>query len=326
MLCILLATIVSAFFLLPSALGQGALTPPGAPTPTMKSLDQIESRTPISSLPFTITNSGSYYITTNLFGTFGITIQSNVPDVTLDLNGFAMIGGIGAGNAISATIFPGTNCVVKNGSIRNWFGGVSTGPSSRVEQLQVSSCSSFGISIGDDSVVRHCTIINNSSGMAVGFRSLVEDCLVSSNSASRAITIQSGSTVTGCIVAANAGTGIFANGGLCVISSCNLENNALDGIRVSDHSSVQENTVIGPGTTLGTNACIHATSQANRIEANHVASSQIGIKIDNQNNLIIRNSAFFNGTNYFIPSANNLVGPTNSGFNITNNAWANFSL
>jgi len=45
---------------LPRAFAQGSLTPPGAPAPTMKSLDQIEPRTPISSLPFTISSSGSY--------------------------------------------------------------------------------------------------------------------------------------------------------------------------------------------------------------------------------------------------------------------------
>jgi len=40
---------------------QGPLTPPGAPAPTMKTLAQIETRTPISSAPFTISQSGSYY-------------------------------------------------------------------------------------------------------------------------------------------------------------------------------------------------------------------------------------------------------------------------
>jgi len=33
-----------------SAFAQGPLTPPGTPAPTMKSLDQIEPRTPIASL------------------------------------------------------------------------------------------------------------------------------------------------------------------------------------------------------------------------------------------------------------------------------------
>ena len=76
-----------------SAFAQGSLTPPGAPAPTMKTLQQVEPRTPISALPFTISNSGSYYLTANLTGAAGsdgITILAS--DVTLDLNGFTMTG------------------------------------------------------------------------------------------------------------------------------------------------------------------------------------------------------------------------------------------
>src|SRR5579871_6315611 len=71
---------------------QGSLTPPGAPAPTMKTLSQIERRTPISSIPYTISGPGSYYVTTNLTGgggsTNGITISSG--NVIIDLNGFSI--------------------------------------------------------------------------------------------------------------------------------------------------------------------------------------------------------------------------------------------
>ena len=90
LILLLLSTLNSQ---LPTSFAQGSLTPPGAPAPTMKSLAQIEPRTPISSLPFTITNAGSYFLTTNLTGqagTNGITISAD--HVTIDLNGFAIIG------------------------------------------------------------------------------------------------------------------------------------------------------------------------------------------------------------------------------------------
>src|SRR4051794_19502095 len=56
---------------------QGPLTPPGAPTPTMKSLDQVRSTgiainatntPPDASNLFVIANPGSYYLTGNLTG------------------------------------------------------------------------------------------------------------------------------------------------------------------------------------------------------------------------------------------------------------------
>src|SRR5580704_7915636 len=82
--CALLAILNFQF---PTAFGQGSLTPPGAPAPSMKSLDQIQPRTPISS-PVAITQPGSYYLTTNIVGAFSLTILTS--DVTLDLNGFTI--------------------------------------------------------------------------------------------------------------------------------------------------------------------------------------------------------------------------------------------
>src|SRR6478735_5297203 len=81
-----------------TAFGQGALTPPGAPAPTMKSLDQVEARTIVNSTntpgdasnTFIISAPGSYYLTGNLTGVSGKSgIQINADDVSLDLNGFS---------------------------------------------------------------------------------------------------------------------------------------------------------------------------------------------------------------------------------------------
>jgi hypothetical protein len=56
----------------------------------MKTLDQIESRIPISTAPFIITAAGSYYLTTNLTVNTGDAIIIETNGVTLDLKGFTI--------------------------------------------------------------------------------------------------------------------------------------------------------------------------------------------------------------------------------------------
>ena len=83
--------LLPVFFTSTNALSQGSLLPSGGPAPTMKSLDQIEPRAPISSLPHTITASGSYYVVSNLVSSGdGISIETG--NVTVDLNGHTLKG------------------------------------------------------------------------------------------------------------------------------------------------------------------------------------------------------------------------------------------
>ncbi|HMP77670.1 MAG TPA: right-handed parallel beta-helix repeat-containing protein [Kiritimatiellia bacterium] len=175
------------------ASAQGPLDPPGSPSPSMKSLAEIEPRTAITSLPFTVTNPGSYYLTGSLTllltNQHGITIAAN--NVTIDLGGFALIGpGAGFRNAISQDVFNYSNATVRNGSAVNWGPAGQraislAGSAALVENIAVRQ-SSGGISVGLGSIVRNCRIENNVSdsilyGIVAATGSIVENCTVQNN-------------------------------------------------------------------------------------------------------------------------------------------------
>jgi hypothetical protein len=69
---------------------------------------------------------------------------------------------------------------------------------------------------------------------------------------------------------------------------------------------IRENVCSNNGNN-GDGAGIHALAGDNRIEANNVVENDRGIDVDLPGNLILRNSAAFNTTNYDI-AANNVFG------------------
>ncbi len=195
--------LVLVFSSLPLAVfGQGSLTPPGAPAPTMKTLAQVEPRTPISSAPVTITNSGSYYLTTNLTVTSGDAITIGTNGVTLDLNGFTISSTAPSGNGFAIRVMDRlSNITIYNGHIRSSFtndagtysgsgfdhgiahwGNVADQPDNvRVSGVTVSGCRLSGICLGRkrSALVESCTV--QSVGMYGIFAgtirgSIAQDC------------------------------------------------------------------------------------------------------------------------------------------------------
>jgi hypothetical protein len=167
---------------------QGNLTPPSAPGPSMRTLEQLEPRRPISSLPYTINMQGSYYLTTNLTGqagTNGITILSD--NVSLDLNGFALIGVTGSLAAIR--IDPDNtrrNIAIHNGTICGWGQwGIYGHFGEYLIIHDVFACSNgvYGISAGSGSIVTRCTSMgHSSSGFWLYSGSMITECIARKNS------------------------------------------------------------------------------------------------------------------------------------------------
>lgn len=174
------------------AFGQGSLIPPGAPAQTMKSLDQVQPRTPIAFAGYGIYLPGSYYLTTNVVGFAGANgINIICDNVTIDLNGFTLQGVSGSQSGINIS-GANTNIIVRNGVIRDWGGsGVNGGLSSQnliAAHLIVSGNVVNGIQ-GNNCVISDCSIQNNQwNGIAVvgNGSSVIGNTLNGNNSANHA--------------------------------------------------------------------------------------------------------------------------------------------
>jgi hypothetical protein len=221
---------------------QGSLTPPGAPTPTMKSLDQIEARAPISSAPFTIGSSGSYYLTNNLSVASGNAITINANGVTLDLNGFTISSTAGSATGTAVVLNSGLhNIAILNGCIDSGVtvsGGLYSGSgfaygisytgtapvNVRVSGVSVSGILYDGISLGLNSTIIQSCVVDTAGNMGLYASSVLDSVAtncglgVEANYANNCRGVSSGSgygvfafhSAINCYGNSSTGTGLFA--------------------------------------------------------------------------------------------------------------------
>ena len=256
----------------------GSLNPPPGPvTGTMKTLDEVEARTPISTFGITISTSGSYYFTQNLdvaaCGGHGIVIDAD--DVTLDLNGFTLshtfncsLDGIHVSGARR-------NIAIMNGTVRGFSNDgvdLSTALNSRVSDLNLfenGQTAGEGLQSGEGSYVVRCTAENNGGrGIVVGASSTIRNCtaqnngnvgfLVNQSSTISHCSAQSNqingfhvvnSTITHCTAGNNTGAGVNGNGILIsqgLVADCTTHDNQGDGIEAFN-SLVHGNTSFSNG-------------------------------------------------------------------------------
>lgn len=162
--------------------GQGPLTPPGAPAPSLKSLAQIDPGTPISSAGTSISAPGYYYLTGNLTATGnGLVVNASGSGAVIDLRGFT-ISTPSATTGSGVLLGGGTsNVVVRNGQIRGHYQYGIDGrgnTSCTFENLLVGESDASGLTIGQLGRVRDCTVLG--VGTSAGFAGLVAEdhCLI----------------------------------------------------------------------------------------------------------------------------------------------------
>jgi hypothetical protein len=174
------STFTALLLLVLPALGfaQGALAPTAAPGPTMKTLTQIEPRTPLgstagSTTTLTVNAAGTYVLMGNVTVTTGDAIVITADNVTLDLNGFTLAStaatpagyGIRLGQT-SPAVKTASNARIFNGRVNaaKFAHGVAVDGASFgiiLSDISVAGATQAGLNAGTTgSEVNRCTVSN----------------------------------------------------------------------------------------------------------------------------------------------------------------------
>jgi parallel beta-helix repeat protein len=307
----------------------GDLNPPsGAVAPTMKTLEQVESRTAIpgglNQPTYTITEPGSYYLTGNRVTTSSGLYESIVVEasnVTIDLNGFSIImqnSFMQHGVYIADTNENAahSNITVKNGTLSGAFSdsplAMGNGVACRVQNVTVRGATgATGIEIGRGGVVTDSIVENCNTGFSGNHATFV-NCTATYNQTTGFSLYQS--VARECDARFNGDFGFVANT-RCVI----------------ERSSAMDNDPGGPG------AGIYVFGDGSRIDNNTLSGGYYGVFLHNAatNSFVTRNAVRIgNGAPFAMNGqvagnfpnnhvAQILTDPTNQF--TTTNPWANFA-
>ncbi|OGV40590.1 MAG: hypothetical protein A2X46_19015 [Lentisphaerae bacterium GWF2_57_35] len=304
----ILIVVLSFAFMVLSAYAQGPIVPTNGPGLSMKTLDQVEARIPISSIPTVLNQPGSYYFTGSLSMTSAAHgIQISADQVTVDLNGYSLFG---TTNATRSGIFVSglrKNIVVKNGALAGWgWDGVDiyNSDNGRVEAIQVkdvgltairlgfngqaNDCQVLGSRIGlysfDACSARRCQVFNTrENGFELGTRAIVEDCQ-----------------------AFNCGTNGIYVGDESVVKNCHVVSNRVNGITLGNRCEASGNHANRNGLS-GSGAHILCRGNQNLVERNQLNEiSDAVIRARGSDNVIADNVVLDTLTTYDLSATNSI--------------------
>jgi hypothetical protein len=272
LLVLILAVGIGIVAILASGARGGPLDPTAPPSST---LPQIEPRMPIDHVPFTISQTGSYYLTGNLAVAFvgqnGITVNAN--HVSIDLNGFQLLGAGTTGTGILVGPGPLYGLALKNGALGGWnlaidaangrqdefsdlalsgnAGGIQIGDGSEAWRINSSYNTGTGIILGSHDAVSDSVIVGDGIGIyasasANGGQILTN--IVEGNNGLYGIAVSgTGWRVEGNNVAHNGGSGILVNGTENVVVRNTMTQNSLgNSIAAGNYGPIEGGPVTNP--------------------------------------------------------------------------------
>jgi len=294
----------------------GPLNPPsGSVASTYKTLSEVEPRIAINSTNttgngtyvFIITQPGSYYLPTNVTvpsGKNGILVSAS--RVSIDLNGFAIMGSAGSLEGITTGGGSPSHVKLKNGTVATCGASginLSMVPACLIENVAVTANKIYGLYLGNNTQVIHCSASNNTDA---GFNStggvIYRDCASYWNG-SGYLSSQS-DFYERCVAQSNTGVGFNIAVDTKIIN-CQSIGNGSQGIVCANDNWIVGCQVHGNGGA--SMAGIWANGVYNHIESNDVVNNGYGIYAGSANNFIYRNKVGSSSqANFYIVPGNHV--------------------
>jgi hypothetical protein len=139
--------------------------------------------TKITTLPYTISQPGFYYLSGNLtYSGSGNAITVSADDVTLDLMGFSLTNSGAPGITKGINMYGRTNVEIRNGTVGGFYTGVGgDGTNHRAMNVRAPN-NTYGIGFdGYHHLIKGCNASNNTTTGIYLQSGLISDCVASNN-------------------------------------------------------------------------------------------------------------------------------------------------